>query len=160
MTFEDFKDIYQKAPALKKLNLLMETLSRRADAQAISATERWNGNWEAEQHWNNEMRVASAKARWLHEELTNVLKAQEPRILRLDELRGNDTAYIEINNLREPVLHCIIYYDKEADGMDVKPIKTNISSAYLRYSEHNRVWRPWTSQPSDAQREATPWQTK
>ena len=86
-----------------------------------------------------------------------LLKAQEPRILRLDELRGNDTAYIELNNLREPVLHCIIYYDKEADGMDVKPIKTNISSAYLRYSEHNRVWRPWTSQPSDAQREATAW---
>lgn len=86
-----------------------------------------------------------------------LLKAQEPRILRLDELRGNDTAYIEFNNLREPVLHCIIYYDKEADGMDVKPIKTNISSAYLRYSEHNRVWRPWTSQPTDAQREATPW---
>lgn len=86
-----------------------------------------------------------------------LLKAQEPRILRLDELSGNDTAYIEINNLREPVLHCIIYYDKEADGMDVKPIKTNISSAYLRYSEHNRVWRPWTSRPSDAQREATPW---
>ena len=86
-----------------------------------------------------------------------LLKAQDPRILRLDELRGNDTAYIELNNPREPVLHCIIYYDKEADGMDVKPIKTNISSAYLRYSEHNRVWRPWTSQPSDAQREATPW---
>lgn len=85
------------------------------------------------------------------------IQAQEPRILRLDELHGNDTAYIELNNLREPVLHCIIYYDKEADGMDVKPIKTNISSAYLRYSEHNRVWRPWTGQPSDAQREATPW---
>lgn len=80
MTLEEFKDVYQNAPSLKKLSLLIETLSRRADAQAISATERWNGNWESEQHWTNEMRVASAKARWLHEELANVLIAKDKEI--------------------------------------------------------------------------------
>ena len=78
MTLDDFKDVYKDAPLLAKLNLLMEVQSRRADAQAIAATERWNENAEAERHWVNEHRSASAKAMWLFEELKKALKAQEP----------------------------------------------------------------------------------
>lgn len=78
MTLDDFKDVYKEAPLLTKLNLLMEVQSRRADAQAIAATERWSENAEAERHWGNEHRLASAKATWLFEGLKKALKAQEP----------------------------------------------------------------------------------
>ena len=111
MTLEDFKDVYKDAPLLTKLNLLMEVQSRRADAQAIAATERWNENAEAERHWVNEHRSASAKATWLFEELKKALKAQEPcedavsKQTVISALEGEYSDWNDDYNI--PITHCI-----------------------------------------------------
>lgn len=174
MTFDDFKDVYQDAPPLEKLNLLMETLSWRADAQAISATERWNGNWKAEQFWTNEMRTASAKARWLYEELANALKAQEqevvnlqtkvaelttarePRVMTLEEVKMLDSDYYYLESMRSPGKEL-----REIVGAYGLTCVTWPSITWARQtmgdSGYRKTWRCWTSRPTDAQREATPW---
>jgi len=111
MTLEDFKDVYKDAPLLTKLNLLIEVQSRRADAQAIAATERWNENAEAERHWVNEHRSASAKAMWLFEELKKALKAQEPcedavgKQAVISALEGEYSDWNDDYNI--PITHCI-----------------------------------------------------
>ena len=111
MTLDDFKDVYKDAPLLTKLNLLMEVQSRRADAQAIAATERWNENAEAEQHWVNEHRSASAKAMWLFEGLKKALKAQEPcedavsKQAVISALEGEYSDWNDDYNI--PISHCI-----------------------------------------------------
>lgn len=111
MTLEDFKDAYKDAPLLTKLNLLIEVQSRRADAQAIAATERWNENAEAERHWVNEHRSASAKATWLFEGLKKALKALEPcedavsKQTVISALEGEYSDWNDDYNI--PITHCI-----------------------------------------------------
>jgi hypothetical protein len=157
MTLEDFKDVYKNAPLLTKLNLLMEVQSRRADAQAIAATERWNENAEAERHWVNEHRSASAKAMWLFEELKKALKAQEPRVMTLEEVKaskGNDI-YLELSSCPDDTPYITA---ATLDGVGKYGVSFyHTVCNFCNYGRRAYGWRCWTSRPTEAQREATPW---
>lgn len=156
MTLEDFKDVYKDAPLLTKLNLLMEVQSRRADAQAIAATERWNENAEAERHWVNEHRSASAKAIWLFEELKKALKAQEPRVMTPTEAYTADFVYVEFDGVITPALRT----SNEREGHRESYFATQqLGGEWMRWDDYGITWRCWTSRPTKEQMEATAWKT-
>ena len=86
-----------------------------------------------------------------------LLKAQEPRVLTLEE----------VNNL--PYGHVLIETDKNEPLRWLDALmfckNTNFSFDFITLEgrarllgvEYNREWRCWTSRPTDEQREATPW---
>ena len=81
----------------------------------------------------------------------SLLKAQEPRVMTLEE-SGED---IEIwyESINGACGYGDLCYDSKADLALYTPhgIKGVEESAY------NKTWRCWTSKPTDEQRAATPW---
>lgn len=84
------------------------------------------------------------------------LKAQEPRVMTLEEVNALDWDYCYLEQERLP--------GKEYRGMLGKYIMTcvtwpSITAAKISQGMDNygKTWRCWTSRPTDAQREATPW---
>ena len=99
----------------------------------------------------------------LHEMYINVistLKAQEPRVLTLEELEHAEVAYAEDKDKTDiiPVLvlgkmceHIALvkpHFDEEAITRMIIP----------RADEYGVRWRCWTSRPTDEQREAVKWE--
>lgn len=85
-----------------------------------------------------------------------LLKAQEMRVMTLEEVNALDWDYCYLEQERLP--------GKEYRGMLGKYIMTcvtwpSITAAKISYSAENygRTWRCWTSRPTDEQREAVPW---
>lgn len=91
----------------------------------------------------------------LKEDALALLKAQEPRIISLEEIHYATFGWMEASEQLIPcVLEDIIYVDDTIgfasidDGHD-----------YMCESDYGKTWRVWTSRPTDKQREATPWMT-
>ena len=94
-----------------------------------------------------------------------LLKAQEPRVLQIKEMAFLEIAvFIETNG------------DLEGKGTDlflaipyIYAASQNMSDGYIAFVDGNtdvydlqaidygKLWRCWTSQPTDKQREETPW---
>ena len=86
-----------------------------------------------------------------------LLKAQQPRVMtleELDDLRGRGQA--------------VYYQDRDATvkSQDAFFVAVNCGVAWFKGETYtfcktadgyDKVWRCWTSRPTDAQREATPW---
>ena len=92
----------------------------------------------------------------LAEDALALLKAQEARVMTLEEVNTLDWDYCYLEQERLP--------GKEYRGMLGKYIMNcvtwpSITAAKISYSSENygKTWRCWTSRPTDAQREATPW---
>ena len=86
-----------------------------------------------------------------------MLKAQEPRVMTLDEIdcvqEHNCEYYTE--SLIEPNMG---YARISYDGIgDMCIIKGTIYDIWEDMYDYNKTWRCWTSRPTDEQREATPW---
>ena len=96
----------------------------------------------------------------LHEMYTDVialLKAQEPRVMTLEEVNALDWDYCYLEQERLP--------GKEYRGMLGKYIMTcvtwpSITAAKISQGMDNygKTWRCWTARPTDAQREAVKWE--
>ena len=96
------------------------------------------------------------KQRWADDALA-LLKAQEPRVMtleELDDLRGRGQA--------------VYYQDRDATvkSQDAFFVAVKCGVAWFKGETYmfckttdgyDKVWRCWTSRPTDAQREATPW---
>ena len=89
-----------------------------------------------------------------------LLKAQEPRVMTLEELIG-------IYNLREnhswvyntpPYLY-IDYGKDTGHWIAWSNIVSCLERCYPKYipEDYGKTWRCWTSSPTDEQREAEPW---
>lgn len=84
----------------------------------------------------------------LKREALELLKAQEPRVLTLQEWKQAE----------EPKDgECMCYEVRNADG------NTFLKAMLIKCFEgcenlYNKVFRVWTSCPTDSQREATPWE--
>lgn len=89
----------------------------------------------------------------------DMLKAQEPRVMTLEDVEHAEVAYAEDKDKTDiiPVLvlgrmceHVALvkpHVDEEAITRMIIP----------RVDEYDVRWRCWTSRPTDEQREATPW---
>ena len=91
------------------------------------------------------------------EQALALLKAQEPRVMTLEEVNALDWDYCYLEQERLP--------GKEYRGMLGKYIMTcvtwpSITAAKISSGAENygRTWRCWTERPTDEQREATPWE--
>ena len=86
-----------------------------------------------------------------------LLKAQEPRVMTLEEVNALDWDYCYLEQERLP--------GNEYRGMLGKYIMTcvtwpSITAAKISQGvdSYGKTGRCWTSRPTDAQREATPWE--
>lgn len=90
----------------------------------------------------------------------DALKAQEPRVMTLEEVLATEVVYAEDIDKAEiiPVLVSRRSHDR------IVLVRAHLMGGpshviYPLISEYGKRWRCWTSRPTDAQREATPWQT-
>ena len=89
---------------------------------------------------------------------TELLKAQEPRVMTLEEVNtaaGRDV-WLELSgNIAEDVMIATTI-----EGCGPKGICTRYESLnYVGYGIKPYGWRCWTSRPTDEQREAIPWES-
>ena len=88
----------------------------------------------------------------LHRDALVLLKAQEPRLMTVDEVRtwvsvpriDREPIWVETENSVNAWIVSNEYWDM--------PIDVNLSSDL-----YGKTWRCWTSRPTDEQREKEPW---
>lgn len=87
-----------------------------------------------------------------------LLKAQEPRVMTLEEVKMLDSDYYYLESLRSPGKEL-----REIVGAYGLTCVTWPSITWARQtmgdSGYGKTWRCWTSRPDDATREAIPWMT-
>lgn len=97
--------------------------------------------------------------RSLHRDCLALLKAQEPRVMTLEEVKHltYGSPYIIETNLRneEPRLMYGLFSHLGLQGTFTFAF-TDWRS-YLFDVDYGKRWRCWTSRPTEAQKEATPW---
>ena len=96
--------------------------------------------------------------------LDDLLKAQEPRVMTLDEVLAHDykdgPLWLETidNVITCGFAYCYKYYVQFSI-----PVMENEyllkRDTWNRTDTYNKIWRCWTSRPTDEQREATPWES-
>ena len=92
---------------------------------------------------------------WLDDTL-DLLKAQEPRVMTLEEIRMHEVYWAERENVSRPwpiamhhirnagLLGGLVYQDYMGDDFNAKG--------------YGKTWRCWMSRPTDEQREAVKWE--
>jgi hypothetical protein len=102
----------------------------------------------------------SATARMVEDALDTIedaLKAQEPRVMTLEEVKMLDSDYYYLESMRSPGKEL-----REIVGAYGLTCVTWPSITWARQtmgdSGYAKTWRCWTSRPTDEQREATPWE--
>ena len=97
-----------------------------------------------------------------------ILKAQEPRLLTLEEvldLKFDDVVYLQVYQTNVVLSSIVIDVIPRIPEINTGVVQfrhgagyNGINNADLNY--YGKTWRCWTSRPTDAQREATPWETQ
>ena len=86
-----------------------------------------------------------------------LLKAQEPRVMTLEEVKMLDSDYYYLESMRSPGKEL-----REIVGAYGLTCVTWPSITWARQtmgdSGYGKTWRCWTSRPTSAQREAIPWE--
>ena len=84
------------------------------------------------------------------------VKAQEPRVMTLEEVKMLDSDYYYLESMRSPGKEL-----REIVGAYGLTCVTWPSITWARQtmgdSGYGKTWRCWTSKPTEAQREAEPW---
>lgn len=96
------------------------------------------------------------------EEALSLLKAQEPRVMTLEELEDalDTVVWLDIpntKNLADGYSLIMAYSHKNGFIFLESPFGDNPSQDRFEYKDYGITWRCWTSRPTDEQREATPW---
>ena len=90
-----------------------------------------------------------------------LLKAQEPRVMTIQEVARCSMCWLEDESA--PVPAPFISMEKRANGekcdmfLAVKPDNDDCEFWY-NIHEYGKTWRCWTARPTDAQREAVKWE--
>ena len=85
----------------------------------------------------------------------SLLKAQEPRVMTLDEAAEADTCYIEY--ACGEVKPAFLRFSVQVAGYKSYKVMTDNNHHYFDGDKYGIILRCWTSRPTDEQREATPW---
>ena len=99
----------------------------------------------------------------LRRDVVVLLKAQEPRVMDVDEVIACEKGTVLWVEERQGVVWNLFPLE-----IEVNSIHPDTGTAYLFFvtyhdcrkfecSEYNYTWRCWTSRPTDEQREATSW---
>lgn len=90
----------------------------------------------------------------LCDEVLELLKEQEPRVLTLEEATGDDECWLETKAGAygyADVYMCSGHQCVEAWRC------LNKKAEYLPFSTYLKLWRCWSARPTEEQREAVPW---
>lgn len=85
-----------------------------------------------------------------------LLKAQEPRVMTLDEIKDGEPYWLSAG--KEFVPRPVICIHREDDAR--KPYITfawQFGTFSWESEDYDKTWRCWTSRPTDEQREAVKW---
>ena len=107
------------------------------------------------------------------EDGAKLLKEQEPRVMTLEEVctavQRNDILFTECEKENQWITKGIAHFsnlalfnDSKYDNCKITFIRqaydgTHTYEWYVFLKNYNKTWRCWTSRPTDAQQEATPW---
>lgn len=93
----------------------------------------------------------------MHADALALLKAQEPRVMTLEEVKMLDSDYYYLESMRSPGKEL-----REIVGAYGLTCVTWPSITWARQtmgdSGYGKTWRCWTSRPTEEQRRATPWE--
>lgn len=100
---------------------------------------------------------------WIDDAIA-VLKAQEPRVMTLEELyRAHGTPVWKETRRSKRQLYqgWVLAYDIQK-GLGITGMRLGMTQpsgrvVWYRLDDYNDTWRCWTSEPTEEQREATPW---
>ena len=85
----------------------------------------------------------------------SLLKAQEPRVMTLEEAAVSDFCYVEYST--GDIIPAFVRFAVMAGEIKSYKIQTDLGHSYFCADKYGKILRCWTSRPTDAQREATPW---
>ena len=89
-----------------------------------------------------------------------LLKAQEPRVMTLEEAKGAEYCWLEQKSSKYIVIVDFVMSHSRVTGKTASEIRRlGNSRVYLLLDEeYGKDWRCWTSRPTDEQREAVKWE--
>lgn len=93
----------------------------------------------------------------LKRDIIALLKAQEPRLMTLEEVEAMPYGHVLIETDKKDSLRWLdaLLFSKNTNySFDFITLEGRVR---LLGTEYNREWRCWTSRPTDEQREAEPW---
>ena len=82
-----------------------------------------------------------------------MLKAQEPRVLTLEEIEASDVVWM---NVSDTVIAAV--YDVFSSTPNFWDFHTKQGTWSMAVREYGRTWRCWSSRPTDEQRRAVKWE--
>lgn len=88
-----------------------------------------------------------------------LLKAQEPHVIQFDEIDNFEVLWMEVRDVNVEV--GLAPWVKTESGRWFSPLgcsKERPDMILATAREYGRICRCWTSRPTDAQREAIPWE--
>lgn len=84
-----------------------------------------------------------------------LLKAQEPRVMTLEELRMNEVYWAEQDNISRP-WPIAMHHIRNAGLLD-GPVYQDYMGDNYNTKEYGKTWRVWTDRPTPEQMKATAW---
>ena len=88
-------------------------------------------------------------------DVLTLLKAQEPRVMTLEEVHLHEVYWIEEDDISRP-WPTAMHHIRNAGLLD-GPVYQDYMGDNWNTKEYGKTWRVWTSRPTDKQREAEPW---
>ena len=104
---------------------------------------------------NGEVRASTCYEQLMTDALS-LLKEQEPRVLTVDEVKAipyDADIWIET----EYYVGKITIFAATINTKGMRGVMVYGSHKTYDYEAYNKLWRCWTSRPTDEQREAIPW---
>ena len=120
---------------------------------AVKNFERYSGD-----EYGREYDYARVEVETLEDAIA-MLKAQEPRVVKIPELTSGEPmlVWLEDKGEKDVVAGMIFDYVPGRFGFKLTDIGS-MDRIYPLIDEYYTRWRAWTSRPTDAQREAVKWE--
>ena len=87
------------------------------------------------------------------EQAIAMLKAQEPRVLTLEEVKTAEVVFLEFQDVI--TIRIVDTWFGNGDG-DIRLVGMD-GTRYMAKAAYNDSWRCWTSRPTEEQRKAVKW---
>lgn len=102
----------------------------------------------AEWHSDSEVQTTAQAA-------LDLLKAQEPRVMTLDEAAAADEVWVEMWH-GVPIMVAVLYITDDFKNFELELLGRN-KKAFMLAKHYGHTWRCWTAKPTEEQRLAVKW---
>ena len=87
-----------------------------------------------------------------------LLREQEPRVLTLEEIRSGTVEVVWLEDADKPNVIPGIWFRLSNEGGD-EAVDIHVMDGFVgaRLEVYGKMWRAWTSRPTEEQRKAVPW---